>query len=168
MGGELMSMRGAGGLVFLLSLAGIPAVAQDSVDLRRPAGVPPRQQIEERFAQRVKEELGLTEEQSSKLRQVAGTWFMRRRGLEADERALRQALAGQLRPGIAANADSVSRLTQRLLDLKVAYAETYRDENRELGFLTPVQQAQFHVLRERLLDALDAARQNRQGRRLSN
>lgn len=160
-----MSMRGVGGLVFLLSFAAMPVLAQDSVDLRRPAGVPPRQQLEERFAQRVKEDLGLTEEETSKLRQVAGTWFVKRRGLEADERALRQALAGQLRPGVAANADSVTRLTQRLLDLKVAYAETYRAENRELGFLTPVQRAQFHVLRERLLDALDAARQNRQARR---
>ena len=110
-----------------------------------------RQQVEERFAQRVREELGLTDDETQKLRTVARGWFDKRRALEAEERALRQALAGQLRPGIAANSDSVTKLTQRLLDLKVTYAETYRQENRELGFLTPVQRAQYYSLRERLL-----------------
>src|SRR5512134_4050235 len=155
-----MSIRGLWWLV-ALSFAAPPLAAQDSLG---PGAPPLRQQLENRFAQRVKEELGLTEDQTSRLRQVAGAWFVKRRGLEADERTLRQALAGQLRPGIAANTDSVTRLTQRLLDLKVAYAETYREENKELAFLTPVQRAQFYVLRERLLDALEAARQNRMGR----
>lgn len=150
-------------LVMAAAVLAGQARAQDSLDLGPPEAMSLRQQLEARFARRVREELGLNDEQASKLRDVAGTWFVKRRGLEADERALRRALAGQLRPGVAANSDSVARLTQRLLDLKVEYAETYRAENRELGFLTPVQRAQFYVLRERLLDALAAARENRQG-----
>lgn len=144
------ALVGAGGLA-----------AQDTGEVPGPGAVMIRRQIEERFAQRVKEELGLNDDQTARLRTVASGWFDRRRALEAEERGLRQALASQLRPGVAANSDSVTRLTGRLLDLKVAYAETYRDENRELGFLTPVQRAQYYSLRERLLQALREARQNR-------
>ena len=49
----------------------------------------------------------------------------------------------------------------QLLDLKVKYAESYREENKQLGFLTPVQRAQYYSLRERLLDALKQARASR-------
>lgn len=122
-----------------------------------------RQRIEDRFAERVKEELGLDDAQAAKLRDVARTWAARRRGYEADERTIKRALAEQMRPGIAANADSVGRLTQRLLDLRVTYAESYRTEYRELGFLTPVQRAQFVALRERVLDSMRRYRAERQG-----
>jgi hypothetical protein len=122
-----------------------------------------RQRIEDRFAERVKEELGLDEGQAAKLREVARTWAARRRGFEADERSIKRALAEQMRPGIAANPDSVNRLTQRLLDLRVTYAESYRTEYRELGFLTPVQRAQFVALRERVLDSMRRLRAERQG-----
>jgi len=120
-----------------------------------------RQRIEGRFAERVKEELGLDQAQATKLREVAGAWAARRRGYEAEERNLKQAIAEQLRPGIAALPDSVNRLTQRLLDLRVTYAETYRNEYKELGFLTPVQRAQFVSLRERLLDTMRRLRGDR-------
>ena len=53
-----------------------------------------RQRIEERFTERVKSELGLNEEQTAKLKQVAGDWFAKRRAMEGEERDLRQALAG--------------------------------------------------------------------------
>jgi len=122
-----------------------------------------RQRIEDRFAERVKEELGLDDAQAAKLRDVARTWAARRRGYEADERSIKRALAEQMRPGIAANADSVARLTQRLLDLRVTYAESYRTEYRELGFLTPVQRAQYVALRERVLDSMRRFRAERQG-----
>lgn len=135
------------GALLVVAPVAVEAQEQDTAAAPRSA----RQQVEERFAQRVKEELGLTDDETQKLRTVARGWFDKRRALEAEERALRQALAGQLRPGIAANSDSVTKLTQRLLDLKVTYAETYRQENRELGFLTPVQRAQYYSLRERLL-----------------
>jgi hypothetical protein len=147
----------------LLALVGSaqPALAQDSVPAQGMGAAELRQRIEERFTERVKLELGLNDEQTAKLRQVAGDWFAKRRAMEGEERDLRQALAGQLRPGVAANSDSVSRIVSRLLDLKVKYAESYQEENKQLGFLTPVQRAQYYSLRERLLDALKQARQAR-------
>jgi len=124
-----------------------------------------RQRIEDRFAQRVKEELGLDQARATKLREVAGAWAAKRRGYEAEERSLKQALADQMRPGIAAVPDSVNRLTQRLLDLRVTYAESYRSEYKELGFLTPVQRAQFVSLRERVLDTMRRIRDERRAAR---
>ena len=120
-----------------------------------------RQLIEDRFAARVQEELGLTDQQASRMREVVGGYFVKRRRLEAEERRLRQSLAAELRPGVAANKDNVARTTGQLLDLKVRYAQTYREEVADLSpFLDPVQVAQFLILRERLLDrireALDA------------
>lgn len=150
-------------LLGLLMLAGsaAPAMAQDSTQAPSMGSAQMRQRIEERFTERVKSELGLTDAETAKLTQVAGDWFTKRRAMEAEERGLRQALAGQLRPGVAANSDSVSRIVSQLLDLKVRYAESYREENKQLGFLTPVQRAQYYSLRERLLDALREARQAR-------
>ncbi len=150
-------------LLALLALVGSvePVLAQDSSAAPAPASAEMRARIEARFTERVKTELGLTDEQTARLKEVAGGWYDKRRAMEGDERSLRQALAGQLRPGIAANPDSVTRIVNQLLDLKVKYAESYREENKQLGFLTPVQRAQYYSLRERLLDALKQARQMR-------
>jgi hypothetical protein len=121
-----------------------------------------RRQIEERFALRVQEELGLTDQQTSRMRDVVGGYFVKRRGMEAEERRLRQSMAGELRPGVAANKERVGRLTDQLLELKVRYAQSYRDEVKDLsGFLDPVQVAQFLVLRERLFDRIREAQENR-------
>lgn len=155
--------HGGVSLLGLLMLVGsaAPVMGQDSTQAPRMRSAEMRQRIETRFTERVKTDLGLTEEQTAKLEQVAGDWFDKRRAMEAEERDLRQALQGQLRPGVAANSDSVSRIVNQLLDLKVKYAESYREENKQLGFLTPVQRAQYYSLRERLLDALKHARQMR-------
>jgi len=87
----------------------------------------------------------------------------RRRKMEARERDLRVALTGQLRPGVAANEDSVARLTKALVDLRVDYANTWRDEMNALSYLTPVQRAQLYVMRDRLLQRVQEIRDERGG-----
>lgn len=143
-------------LVGLVALVA-PLSAQDE----EPVRVDLRQRFEERFGQQVRQQLGLTDAEAIKLRDVSQNWASKRRALEAEERGLKQALQGQLRPGVAANQDSVARLTQRLVDLKVTYAQTYRDELKDWAFLTPVQRAQLVVMRERLLQAIREARLER-------
>ncbi len=144
-------MRYLLGLLACCLLGVTPALAQDTEDPARVGEL--RRRIEERFTARVQEDLGLSDQQAEKLRRTAGSYFDQRRRLEADERRIRAALAGELRPGIAANPQSVARLTDDLLDVKVRYAESYRAESKELaGFLDPVQRAQYFILRERLLD----------------
>ncbi len=117
-----------------------------------------RRLIEERFTARVQEELGLTDQQSSRLREVVWQYFAKRRTMEAEERQLRQGLAAELRPGVAANSDNVARLTDQLLDVKLRYVQSYKDELRDQSaFLNPVQRAQYLILRERLLDRIKEA-----------
>lgn len=131
--------------------------AQVEEDSRRGDSL--RAIIQERFARSVQEQLGLSQDQAEKMRVTSMTWFARRRNLELQERRLRVALAGQMRPGVPANQDSVARLTDALLSLKVAQVETYRDELREMSYLTPVQRAQFFILRDRLLRRIEEVRE---------
>lgn len=107
--------------------------------------------IEERFAAQVRSELLLNDDQMVRVRRVLSASAERLRGLESQDRALQQALREQLRPGVAAQADSVTRLLDRLGTVRVEVAQVAREEIRELGaVLTPVQQAQYVLLRDRL------------------
>ena len=154
-------MRLIGVLVAEL-LARAPAlVAQDT--LNDPARAEQlRQLIEQRFGARLKEELGLTPEQATRLRVSLAGMAARRRGMEQEERSMRQALAAQLRPGIAANADSVAHLVDALTDHRVAYAQTFKDEMRELtAILNPVQRGQYLLLRDRLMQRAADLQQGR-------
>jgi hypothetical protein len=82
--------------------------------------------------------------------------------MEARQRVLRDALAGQLRPGIAASPDSVARLTDELMALRVRYAESFRDEQAELAeYLDPVQRARLTILRDRLVQRAQDFRHRR-------
>jgi hypothetical protein len=120
--------------------------------------------VRERFAERVQQELDLNPDQMTRLRATAGTFAAQRRQLESRQRVLRDALAGQLRPGVAASQDSVARLTDSLLALRVRYVESLRTEQGEMAaYLDPVQRARLLVMRERLFDR---AREFRHRRRM--
>lgn len=109
-----------------------------------------RHRIEERFASKAQEKLGLTNDQTAKLRATSQQFGTRRGELRTRGHRLREALAGQLKPGVAANQDSVARLTDAMIELKMAQAQVARDEIREQAkYLNPVQRAQLYVMRER-------------------
>jgi Spy/CpxP family protein refolding chaperone len=149
--------------VLTFAAAGLGSISAQDPDTTRPRAQELRERIEERFAQRVQEQLGLSDEQTTKLRATSQEYGERRRTLEARERELRVALTGQLRPGVAANQDSVARLTKALVDLRVDYAKTWRDEMGEMSYLTPVQRAQLYVMRDRLLQRVQEIRDERGG-----
>jgi len=135
----------------LLTTVGAPLAAQDST-APGPRALALRHRIEERFAARIQEQLGLSNEQMTKLGATTMKFGGRRRDLEGRQLAIRRAMELQLRPGIAANRDSVAKLMDNLLGGRVAYAQTYRDESSELKtYLDPVQRAQLMTMRERLL-----------------
>lgn len=151
-------------LVLGLGLAGGRVMAQDPMAPGGERVEQLRRQIEDRFAARAQEELGLNDEQFQRLRTTSSQFAAQRRGVEQRERQLRLAMATQLRPGVAANQDSVARLIDALIEVRGAYVETYRQEMKSLAaFLDPVQRAQYLMLRERLM-AL--AQEVRAGRRL--
>ncbi len=141
-----------GVLTLLMALAAAPLHSQE------PGGGRPRleelrRRVRERFGERVRQDLSLTNDQMRELRGTVGKFGGRRRDMESRQRTLREALAGQLRPGVGASPDSVARLTDELMGLRVHYAETFREEQAELArFLDPVQRARILVLRERLLE----------------
>ena len=150
-------------LLAALSLGAPSAAAQDT--LNDPVRADQlRQLIEQRFGERLREELGLTNDQAGKMRVALAGLAARRRVMEQDERRMRQALAAQLRPGIAANPDSVARLVESLTNQRVAYAQTFKDEMRELSaILNPVQRGQYLLARDRLMQRAQEAIQ--EGRR---
>jgi hypothetical protein len=54
-------------------------------------------------------------------------------------------------------------MTRELLELRVRYAESWREEMNQLTFLTPVQRARLLVLRERLLQRVHEMRDHHGG-----
>jgi hypothetical protein len=70
-------------------------------------------------------------------------------------------LRAQLQPGVAANQDSVAKLTDAMVDLRLASAQSTRAEMKELSkFLNPVQRARLFVMRDRLRERVKEAREH--------
>jgi hypothetical protein len=114
-----------------------------------------RQKIEERFASKAQERLGLTNDQTARLRATSQQFGGRCRELRVRGHQLREALEGQLRPGVAANQDSVAKLTDAMIQLRMAQAQVTRDEIKEQSkYLNPVQRAQLYMMRERFVHRL--------------
>jgi murein DD-endopeptidase MepM/ murein hydrolase activator NlpD len=123
-----------------------------------------RQRIEERFASRVQERLGLTNDQAAKLRATSREFDAKRRERATRERAIRDAMAAQLQPGTAANQDSVAKLTDALIQLRMAEAQAARDEVKEQSkYLNPVQRARLYAMRERFAHRIREVHGHRRG-----
>lgn len=134
----------------LVAGAVVPAMAQDPGPAR-PRVEELRRRIRERLADRIRQDLRLSDDQMQRLRATVGKYATRRRELERRQVALKSALSGQLTPGVAASADSVARLTDDLVDIRVRYAESFREEQAEMSrYLDPVQRGRVTLLRERL------------------
>jgi Spy/CpxP family protein refolding chaperone len=137
-------------LSFLLLAGAVSTLFAQEPD--SPRGGPAlRDRIERRFSEQIKEELDLTEEQAAKLKQVAKENGSRRRELRRRERALYAAIGLQLDAGDQVDQDSVARMTRELLDLRVEYARSLREEMGKLTFLSPAQRARLMVMRDHLL-----------------
>jgi hypothetical protein len=138
------------------------AVAQGSDSAGHPRADSLRHQIEERFASRVQERLGLTNEQATRLRATSQTFGARRRELRDRERRIHEALSAQLQPGIAANQDSVGKLTDAMIALKLTSAQAARDEMKEVSrYLNPVQRARLFMMREQFYHRVKEAHGHR-------
>jgi Spy/CpxP family protein refolding chaperone len=153
-------------LLFLsLLLAGTAGLLHAQEPGPAPRGVMLRERIERRFAERMKAELDLTDEQAERLKEVAKENGSRRRALRERERALSAALDRQLEAGAEADQDSVARMTRDLLDLRVEYAQSWREEMGKLSFLSPVQRARLMVMRDHLLHRVHDMGGDRRGYR---
>lgn len=141
----------------------VTARAQDSLEIEGPRAEQLRRMIEDRFADRLTAELGLSADQASRTKATLVAWGQKRRNVERDQREARKQLAFAMRPGVAANDGAVTRLVDNLIAGRIAYAQTFRDELTELAtVLSPVQRAQYVLLRDRLLQRVEEVRQQRQ------
>jgi Spy/CpxP family protein refolding chaperone len=146
-------MRTAYRLSLLLLLSPFAAAHAQRADSSSARADSLRHQIEERFASRAQERLGLTNDQTTKLRATSRQFGARRGELRARAHRLRESLRAQLQPGVAANQDSVAKLTDAMIELRLAEAQLSRDEIKEQSkYLNSVQRAQLYVMRERFAD----------------
>lgn len=139
-------------LIFAIVLSAVvtpPVLAQDPPMMQRRDQL--QRQVMQRFMQNVREQAGLTDEQAEQLQNLTVQYFQRRNELRDRERAMWMALAGQMRPGIAADRDSVVALLDGLIEVQEARVQLARQEQAEFAeFLSPVQRAQLMIAWRRL------------------
>lgn len=129
---------------------------------------PRRLELEKKFQERidaiVKQRLGLTDEQSSKLRDVATRTEEGRRVLRRDELGVRFAMRKELLAGDRVNEARVAELLDQMPKLDRRRLELQEQEQRELSkFLTPVQRARYFALQEELRRGMQDLQQRRMG-----
>ena len=118
-----------------------------------------RAQIEERFGRRIQAELGLNDQQMERLRAAGRANEDRQRETNRREGDLFRAVVEQLRPGVAANQDSLGRMLDGIAALRVQRAQSEQQELRELAqFLNPLQRAQLLLMRRQLMERINAIR----------
>ena len=124
-----------------------------------------RTQIEQRFSERVQQELKLTPDQATKLRASQERFGTRRRALMQQQQARRRALEDQMQPGVAANSDSVRKLMDAMRDGRAEMLKIEREEDQEMAaYLNPVQRARYQHMRERFIQRVGEMRQMRRER----
>lgn len=125
-----------------------------------------RARIEANFRAAARTELGLTDDQADKVFTIGVRYASRRRDLEAAHRGMNELLAGELRPGVAANNGAIVRALDSIGALQVTQAKLFGDEQRDLAaILTPVQRGQLYRMRARLADRIMTLREERGQRR---
>lgn len=153
--------------MWVLGLLLAPALAaqQDSTSLPDSAERERLQQeIERRFGAVVQQQLELSNDQADKLRATEERFRTRRRAIVRQQLLLRFGLQDQMRPGQAANPDSVRRLMDAMQANRGDLLRLDQEQDREMsGYLTPVQRARYQMLRERLLRRLQEVRRERTG-----
>lgn len=144
----------ARGLAAVL-LAGSLVVA----DLSAQRGPPPQgpgnrpeleRRVRARFAEMMKQRLGLSEEQSALLGRTVESFMEQRQRLVADEQALRRRTEAVMLEQ-APSEEEARSLLARMLDLREQELQLFRvEQDSLLKVLTPVQLVRFHAMREQL------------------
>ncbi len=146
-------------LVFVVG----PLTAQEQVG---PGREVLRQQVLERFTQNFIREAGLTEDQRAEFRQTLQRHFRERGRFAQRRRGLLRAIEEQMRPGVAADEDSVTRVLESIVALGEEMATAVRAEQEEYaGFLAPVQRALLLIHYERFRRQIEGVQRRGMQRR---
>lgn len=153
-------MRALPVVLLAFTIGAAPLAAQDTV---APGRAELRDRIEQAFLDRAREEMSLSADQVTKLQGTSRRMFERRQALEGENHRLTQVLVEQMRPGVAGDPRVIRTALDSIIAIRIAGATLYREEQRELaGYLTDVQRAQYHLLRERFLARVADVRAQRQ------
>jgi hypothetical protein len=147
--------------LFVALLAAATAQAQPGRgggDRRDPARAQLESEFRRRFAQQVRERVGLSEDQMRRLGPIQQRLGAERQRIQLDEQATRIELRRNLLDSVPSDT-AVSRALARLVEIekrKVAILET---EQRELAaIMSPVQRARFMAMQEQMRRLLDEQR----------
>jgi len=143
-----------------LALAALMALTVAPVLQAQQGQMRPRQMLQQQVMQRYmtnyREQAGLSDEQFDRFRQVVTESTQRRRDIELRERELWRAVEGQMRPGVAADVDSLNGLMDALVAVQQERVDLARSEREQYAeFLTPVQQAQLLIATRRLQNSIE-------------
>jgi len=120
--------------------------------------------LQDRINQVVRQRLALTDDQFSKLRDVASRFEEDRRALRVDEATARFAMRQELLAGDRVNEARVAELLDRLPKLERRRLELMENEQRELTkFLSASQRARYLGLQDELRKGIQEAQKNRAG-----
>lgn len=130
------------------------------------SGAQRAQELERQFRERldslVRVRLQLTDEQHSRLREVASRTEQERRTLRGEEIRIRLALRRELMAGDKANEARVAELLDQVPVLERRRLEVSEQELKELSrFLTAVQRARYFALQEQLRWSMQEMQRNR-------
>ena len=166
-------------VLLMLGLAGTGAVVPSSAraQVTPPPGgemrgaradYPRRADLEKQFQQRVdalvRQRLQLSDEQATKLREVASRAEEARRGLRREEMMARKAMREELLAGDNANEARVADMLEQLPRLERRRIDLLEQEQRELArFLSPVQRARYFALQDELRRGMQEVQRRRMG-----
>jgi len=123
-----------------------------------------QQQVMQRYMQNYKQQAGLNDKQFQDFTQLTERTNTERTALQQRERDLWRALEAQMKPGVAADADSLVNLIDAILGVQAELVKTEQQNQTELAeFLTPVQRAQLMLSQRRLQNNIQNVMRNREG-----
>jgi len=167
-------MRSLAMLVTLMVLPGSMLVAQSNPPTGGQSGrertgrddIMQRERLERRFQERlfevVKQRLNLTEDQRTKLREVASRTEETRRQLRRDEMTVRMALRRELMAGDKASETRVGELLDQMPGLERRRLDLQEREQKELSrFLSPIQRVRYFGLQEELRRSMQEMQRRR-------
>ncbi len=110
-----------------------------------------QQRFQERFAQAVRDGVGLSDDQMPKLLELNRRFEGRRRELLLHERDVRIGLRDELAPGATPNEDAVRKLLDDQLRVQRDRLQLMEEEQQELAkFMTPSQRARYFGMQEQM------------------
>jgi len=124
-----------------------------------------QQQVVQRFMQNVRVQAGLSDDQFERFGEVTRDSFDERAAIARREFAFWRALEGQMRPGRAADPDSLTAIMDGIIATQEEKAALTRAELEQFEtFLDPVQRAQVMMAWHRLQMQIDRILEGRGAR----